>query len=484
MDCGLDAATRPVRRDDHPLDVNAPIRARPCGDAMLLIDRAGRFMRADPALAGRLDRGILTAADVAHLRTRGLMPGSAFERLAFTYAHERRRATAGSLDYLILVPTLRCNLACSYCQVSRAAEGARGFDWSDATTAAVQARVAALTAPTVKIEFQGGEPTLRADLIAAVIEAVPSAVEARFVICTNLQRIDDDILALFDRDDVMISTSLDGPLALHARQRQGDTPAAERFHANLRMLLARYGPGKISALPTIDPQAPPDADALIDSFARLGFDSIYLRPINYQGFARKRHPASRDTGADWRVYHAAFIRRLIARNWADREQLLEESYFSLLLRRIFRPGEDRHVDLRNPNPVGRDYIVIDHDGRAYPTDEARMLTRSGVIDLTIGDVHGGWDTPARAALEAAATNDGDPACEACAYQPFCGRDLIDDIARYGRIDGPRGDTDFCRRHLHLFDLAFELIYSPDPAVQYSLRRWLGLAGETGALAPS
>src|SRR5690606_10431810 len=113
-------------------------------------------------------------------------------------------------------------------------------------------------------------------------------------------------------------------------------------------------------LPTIDPHAPPDADALIDSFARLGFDSIYLRPINYQGFARKHHPASRDAGADWRAYHAAFIRRLIARNWADRDKLLEESYFSLLLRRIFRPGEDRHVDLRNPNPVGRDYIVIDH----------------------------------------------------------------------------------------------------------------------------
>src|SRR5690606_28225957 len=107
--------------------------------------------------------------------------------------------------------------------------------------------------------------------IAAVIDAVPPAVEARFVICTNLQRLDDDILAIFDRDDVAISTSLDGPLALHARQRQGDTPAAERFHANLRLLLARYGPGKISALPTIDPHAPPDADALIDSFARLGF---------------------------------------------------------------------------------------------------------------------------------------------------------------------------------------------------------------------
>lgn len=37
---------------------------------------------------------------------------------------------AGKMNYLILVPTLRCNLACGYCQVSRAPENARGFDWS------------------------------------------------------------------------------------------------------------------------------------------------------------------------------------------------------------------------------------------------------------------------------------------------------------------------------------------------------------------
>jgi His-Xaa-Ser repeat-associated upstream radical SAM protein len=457
------------------------LRARSRGDDFLLVDRAGRFLLVNPQMAARYEAGELTATDEDILADRGLFPRSALERLAGSYVRTRRQVVPGALDYLILVPTLRCNLACSYCQVSRAAVDAQGHDWSAETLAGVKALVAGLTGPAVKIEFQGGEPTLRPDLIKAVIDAVPAGLQAQFIICTNLQTLDDETLELFDRDDVQISTSLDGPIAVHARQRQGDAAEAEGFHANLRMLLARYGPSKVSALPTINPLSPPDPEQLIDSFAELGLDSIYLRPINYQGFARKRHPASRVNGDHWLAYHAAFVRRLIARNWADRSRVLEESYFSLILRRIFRPGEDRHVDLRNPNPVGRDYIVIDHDGRAYPTDEARMLTRAGVIDLSIGDIHGGWDTPARAALEAAATNDGDPACETCAYQPFCGRDIIDDIARYGRIDVPRETTDFCRRHLYLFDLAFELIHSREPAVQYSLRRWLGLAGETGAL---
>jgi radical SAM protein with 4Fe4S-binding SPASM domain len=122
--------------------------------------------------------------------------------------------------------------------------------------------------------------------------------------------------------------------------------------------------------------------------------------------------------------------------------------------------------------MGIDYIVVDHDGTVFPTDEARMLSRSGVIDLSIGTIAEGWNTKARDMLNRHASNDDDPACRRCAFQPYCGRDLIDDIARYGRIDLPREETEFCRRHLHLFDFMFSLIYDPDTAVRYSLGRWL------------
>ena len=239
-------------------------------------------------------------------------------------------------------------------------------------------------------------------------------------------------------------------------------------------MMARYGPRKVSALPTVDPGAPPDIDALIDSYAGLGLDSIFLRPINYQGFARKRHKAAREQDASWRAFHEQFIRRIIERNWQDRSRVLEETYLSICLRRIFQPGRERHVDLRNPNPMGVDYIVVDYDGVVYPTDEARMLSRAGVIDLSIGHIATGWEGEQREVLSAHASNQHDPACKRCAYQPFCGRDLVDDIARYGRIDLPRHETEFCRRHLHLFDLAFELIYSEDAAVRHSLAHWLRL----------
>jgi His-Xaa-Ser system radical SAM maturase HxsB len=423
----------------------------------------------------------LDEQDIHFLEAEGhlINEADALGATAHAYAVAERLTRAGPLDYLILVPTLRCNLSCSYCQVSRAEISRKGFDWDEPTLAAVLTQLDQLESSRVKIEFQGGEPTLRPDLIQAVIDRCERFEEKQFVICTNLHALSDEIVRILDRADVYISTSLDGDLATHAQNRTG--ASTSQFFQNLEWVLARYGADKVSALPTVNPASPPPVDSLIDSYASLGFNSIFLRPINYQGFARKRHQDSREQSAEWRDYYSGFVRRIIERNWEDRSRVLEETYFSICLRRVFQPGADRHVDLRNPNPVGVDYIVVDYDGVVYPTDEARMLSRSKVIDLSIGHITTGWKSETFELLNQHSTNQFDPACQRCAYQPFCGRDLIDDIARYGRVDLPRTDTEFCRKHLHIFDLIFELVYSDDPAVRYSLSRWLRLPGTPSEL---
>lgn len=451
-----------------------PLRFRAIDQGTLAINDTGRFFLASDDLVERVIGDDLTQSDRAELLRDGhfFPQDDAFGFDAHAYGCASRWDRAGELDYLILVPTLRCNLSCSYCQVSRVGLGRRGFDWDAATLDAILTLLDTLPTQRIKIEFQGGEPSLRPDLITAVIERCERFEHKQFVICTNLQDLSDDFLAILARSDVYISTSLDGDIDTHAHNRTG--AGTQQFLDNLERALTEFGPDKVSALPTIDPQNPPAIDSLIDSYARRGLHSIFLRPINYQGFARKRYSNAREQSSEWRQFHERFVRRIIERNWADGEVVLEETYFSICLRRIFQPGHDRHVDLRNPNPMGVDYVVIDHDGTVYPTDESRMLTRSGVIDLSIGDVFSGWDSEKRQLLNAHGTNQFDESCRRCAYQPFCGRDLVDDLARYGRIDVERTQTEFCRRHLHMFDLIFEMVYSDDPAIHYSLARWLRL----------
>ena len=451
-----------------------PVKVRALHKGCLVVNDTGRFFLAANSFLTRALDDKLSFDDFENLTAEGHIVDITdnFALHSHAYAVADRLDHAGKLDYLILVPTLRCNLDCSYCQVSRAGLNQAGFDWDDATLEAVLNIIDELTTDSIKIEFQGGEPTIRPDLLSAVIERCQRFAHKQFVICTNLQSISDEILTIFDRDDVYISTSLDGTVAAHRDNRTG--AGTDAFLANLSYLVSRYGAGKISALPTLDPRNLANIDEMIDTFSSFGVVSIFLRPINFQGFARKRHKESREQDENWRAYYERFVRRIIERNWLDRSRVLEESYFSICLRRVFQPGADRHVDLSNPNPIGVDYVVIDYDGTVFPTDEARMLARSGVIDLSIGDVHNGWDTPKRHALNEGSTNQFDPSCSVCAYQPFCGRDLVDDLARYGRVDIERTDTEFCRRHLHIYDFLFDLVYSDDPAVHYSLAQWLRL----------
>lgn len=458
----------------------APIRLRAQREgAVLCTSDGGTFFRSSAAFARRFASDELTPADVKYLAQRGDLveagSGLAWESLAHSVA--RRMSLARTLDYLILVPTLRCNLKCDYCQVSRVDEHRANFDWNEETLQQVLEFIDTLETDRVKIEFQGGEPTLRPDLMEAVIARCARFERAEFVICTNLQQLGERTLRLFDRDDVFISTSLDGPAEIHRRQRTITVARTETFLENLRTLRRRYPSGKVSALPTIDPTCPPDADDLIDAYLEHGIDNIFLRPVNFHGFARKRYKESVANPVSWAAYYQDFVHNLIRRNWEDRSRVLQETYLGICLRRIFQPGAERHVDLRNPNPVGIDYLVIDYDGVFYPTDEARMLARSGVIDLSIGNLSDGFDLDKRHLMNRSASNSFDPDCQACAFQPYCGRDMIDDLARYGTIDVPRLDTEFCRRHRGLFDFAFELIYSNDSAVRYSLCRWLGLPGE-------
>lgn len=459
-----------------------PLRTRAIPDGPLLfVNDDGRFFAGGgdflaQAVEARFDEEISAFLEQ---RSHRIEDDDCFGLASYQYRTAQRLTCSGPLDYLILVPTLRCNLSCSYCQVSRAALNADGFDWTEETLSKVLELIDGLETPRIKVEFQGGEPTLRTDLIERVIERCERFDERQFVVCTNLQEVGDEQWRLFDREDLFVSTSLDGDLLTHARQRSGTRTSA--FEKNLRAVIDRYGAAKVSALPTLDPANPPEAGRIIDTFAGFGLTSIFLRPINFQGFARKRHAASRDLHESWRDYHRSFVRALIARNWSDRSKVLEETYFSICLRRIFHPNAGRHVDLRNPNPMGCDYLVVDHDGLLYPTDEARMLARSGVVDLSLGRIGEYWRRDTWAELNAHSTNQLDPACSRCVYQPFCGRDLVDDLARYGRIDVPRTDTAFCKRHMGLFDFIFELIYDPDPAVRYSLARWLRLDCETADL---
>lgn len=459
--------------------ITLPLRFRPIDSTRIAFaDDAGRLFIASEGFLERYASGHLDSGDRRFLLDAGLLISDLDDLAAVSWARQvaERIARPRTVNYLILVPTLRCDLDCTYCQVSRVPIHREGHDWSEATLAALLRRIDLLPTTHLKVEFQGGEPLLRTDLLQAVIDFCSARFEStQFVICTNLSSIPPSAEALIERDDVYISTSLDGPATVHEANRTLTPLRTRRFLANLDGLLTRFGPAKISALPTVNYLDPPDPGALLEAFACRGLTSIFLRPISFHGFARKTHGYVQSTFDAWNNYYGQFIDALLLKN-SDRELPMEEYYLTLALHRLLAPHHDGHLDLRNPAYMGHDCLVVDYDGTIYPTDEARMLARAGQIDLSIGHIERGVDQSLLLDLNHNAANNFDADCLHCVYQPACGADPIDDIARHGRVDLPRPSTFFCQRQLNVFDTAIRLLESDDATVQRSLQSWLRLPG--------
>ncbi len=462
-----------------------PLKFRRARDDLLFFaNDAGGFFISDDDFLCRYATHALIEGDRDFLVAEGhaFQDADDLSQTAFAYRWAQRQNSRNTLAYLILVPTLRCNLACTYCQVSRAAQSAVGYDWSEETLADVCTFLDALQTDDIKVEFQGGEPFLRIDLLIAVRDFCRQRFQnAEFVVCTNLQSMGPDQWAFLEDADTFVSTSIDGQPLDHDRNRTQNPSLAEAFFNNVRTYVDRFGSRRLSALPTIDVQHPPDFEALIDTYEGLGLRSIYLRPVNYQGFARRTPPIG-DELQKWNALHSAFVDRLVERNFRT-GNVIEEFYFTHCLKRVLRAGHDGHVDLRNPSPFASDYIVVDYDGRLFPTDEARMMARVGQIDLSIGSVKMGIDRDKVDVLNASALNNFDPDCIHCAYQPFCGSDPIDAVSRYGRVDLPKSATWFCGRHLSIFDRVVRLLYSKDKKELFSLAAWAGVPSWPAELAP-
>jgi uncharacterized protein len=192
----------------------------------------------------------------------------------------------------IFVITLRCEHSCPYCQVSRRSVDRERFDMSEETAMRALRVALSAPAPTIKIEFQGGEPLLNFPLIKQIVEwarrDVPAGKTLEFVIATNLALLNDEVLGFCRENSILLSTSLDGPADLHNqnRPRPGHN-SHELAVAGIRRAQITLGRDRIGALMTTTQASLDRVEDIIDEYLRLDLDGIFLRPLSPYGFAIK-----------------------------------------------------------------------------------------------------------------------------------------------------------------------------------------------------
>jgi His-Xaa-Ser system radical SAM maturase HxsB len=463
-----------------------PLRFERTGKNYLVSNMVGDFIRLSSDELTRLvdlrihpGDGLYEKAYAAHLITR---TGQAAQRQLLALRLRSRLAYLREPTPLhIFVVTLRCEHSCPYCQVSRQSSDRSTFDMREET--AEQALKIAFQSPSkrIKIEFQGGEPLLNFPLIAKIVSeakvhaaAIGESVD--FVIASNLALLDDSVLAFCKANDVLLSTSLDGPADLHNKNRpRPGGNSHELATRGIRRAQEVLGPGRVGALMTTTEASLDRVEEIVDEYLRLDLDGVFIRPLSPYGFAVKTKAIRKYDSKDWLDFYARGLRYVLEINRGGRH--FPEFYAALILKRMLADRPLGYVDLRSPAGIGLGALVYNYDGKVFASDEGRMLAEMGDRTFELGSVTESYRSLICSEklidLVGSSLTQCAPECVDCAYEAHCGADPVYHHATQADPVGIKPLSEFCARQKGVMNLLLEILEtSPQDAA--ILRRWGGM----------
>jgi His-Xaa-Ser system radical SAM maturase HxsB len=407
--------------------------------------------------------------------------GSVHARVMASKYRTKKSFLDGFAKLHIFVVSLRCDHSCPYCQVSRQSEDKTRYDMTGEIGRRGVDLMLQVPALAVTCEFQGGETLLNFPLVQEIVEYASErnreiGKQLSFVVCTNLSTLTDDHLDYFRKHGILVSTSLDGPAALHDRNRpfsKGSSHAV--VERNLRRVQEALEPGSVSALMTTTKDSLRYPVEIIDEYLRLGLGSIFLRPLSPYGFAVKTAKAIGYDMRDFLNFYRRALDYIIEVNRGGRT--FAESYATLILKKILTPYPTGYVDLQSPAGAGFGVVVYNYDGEVYASDEARMLAEMGDTSFRLGNVLENdyqeiFFGDRMQAIATAACNEALAGCADCALQPFCGADPVYHYATQGDMFGNRAASGFCKRNMSIIRDLIHRLHAGDRTVEEIFWAWI------------
>ena len=374
----------------------------------------------------------------------------------------------------LIIPTLRCDLDCSYCQVSRVSKNKQGFDLDKQYIDEIIRVISISSDKSLKIEFQGGEPLLNFDFIKIFVQKIKSQIidkEISFVICTNLNNITEEILYFCKENNIFLSTSLDGNKEVHNFNRPSRYyDSYETFISKLKSSRDILGENKISALSTVTKETLKDYKKFINSYVDNKFINISIRPLTILGYAFNDNKLY--SAEEYFIFYKDCIEYIFEIN---KNQLFIEENLLIFLSKIFTPFSNNYLDLQSPSSYMMGALVFNYDGKIFGSDESRMLwqmTKSKELEL--GDITTkkyNFLTENNISILSNSFIETMPRCEDCTYKEYCGVDIFHHLSTQGDIIGDKSISFFCKLNTMIFDYIFDSLINRKDVMEVYLK-WI------------
>ena len=429
----------------------------------------------------------LSDESIIKLEARSILVPEENQELAEEMLAIKLRSRKNYLEYFtslhMVVLTLRCNCHCDYCHASSKDTHIKKVDMDISTADAVLNCILSSPSNDIKIEFQGGEPTLNWDTLTYFVVEGERRVAQQperylsFVVCTNLLDLSAEQLSFFKEHNISISSSCDGPSYfhdLHRKARDGSS-SYKRFIDNLTAVRSEMGLDSVSALLTVTKDNLQHLQEVIDHYIALDFKSVFIRALNPYGYAQKNEASLSYSTEEFLKNYKLALQYIFKLN--KEGIFFIESYAALLFQRIMTPFSTGFVDLQSPAGAGIAGAIYFYNGDVYPADEARMLATTGDEKFKMGNV---FNDEYASIFQSRVLKDIVwnscveclPECTSCVFSPHCGSDPIRYYVEAKDIFGKRPSSEFCKKNKGIFHILFEIIRENDPDTMAILWSWV------------
>jgi len=296
----------------------------------------------------------------------------------------------------------------------------------------------------------------------------------RPVICTNLAELNPAFIDICKHYQIEISTSLDGPEEVHVLTRKHkDKNYFKKLVENINNLQNELGRDKVSAVLTVSTASLTRIKEIVRFYQSMSFNFISFRHITDIGFARNGLHYTFD---EWFNAYKLGLDEVISINREGHTMV--EGITLLYLRKLLGNRGRIFVDQNNPNVMGLNALVVNYDGEIYLSDESRMLAEEGDSSLSLGlNIRNSAITcediiSSNLAKESIAESQliSSPICSTCAYQAFCGNDLVYNYNTNGKFTGYKPYSFICKRTKTVIGHIVDLLAVPE--TKAVLESWL------------